>query len=197
MSVHARKRTAHGTQAASQADGLRLFFALLPKPALRMRLVQHMALWHFAPPARLVLPDKLHMTVLFMDQVPEARLRDVVALGRRVAAEHSRIKLELDVAAVWRQGGIAHLAPAHVPKELQSLHDGLLDGATVADLPHDHRALRPHITLARRAELMRPPEAFEPVAWAVDQLALVQSMLGTGRYSVLDKSALRDTYACH
>ena len=182
--------------ARSDHGGLRLFFALWPQPSVRATLIQHAGQWHFSAPARPTPADKLHLTLLFMDGVPEASLQDLVDIGRRIAAQVPGFRLQLDTAALWPRGGIAHLAPSSPPRELASLRQALLDAARQAGVPHDARAFRPHITLARRAQAARPPEAFVPVAWPVGALSLAQSVLGSGRYAVLDSwrlASLKET----
>ena len=181
-SAHALGRS----PAAAQA-GLRLFFALWPQPALRALLAQHAQSWRLAPPAKPTLPDKLHLTLLFMDGVPDARLQDLVHIGAAVAAAARPFALQLDQAAVWPQGGIAHLAPSHAPRELAVLHTALLQAVESAGVPCDKRGFRPHLTLARHATPGQAPQAFAPVVWQAGELSLVQSMLGSGRYAVLDR----------
>jgi 2'-5' RNA ligase len=43
------------------------------------------------------------------------------------------------------------------------------------------------VTLARRIERPIPPAAIAPVAWNADELTLVRSESGTGRYTVLER----------
>lgn len=171
--------------------GLRLFFALWPQPALRALLAQHMQAWRFTPPAKPTLPDKLHLTLLFMDGVPEARLQDLVGIGAKVASATRALTLHLDQAAVWPQGGIAHLAAGHLPRGLLALRTALVQAVEQAGIGCDQRAFRPHVTLARHAQASHAPQAFAPIAWPVAELSLVQSMLGSGRYAVLDRWGLR------
>ncbi len=164
---------------------LRLFFALWPTPALRATIAQHALLWGFVPPARPTIPDKLHLTVLFMDGAPKARLQEVVALGAKIACEAQPFRLRLDQAEIWPQGGIAHLAPTQVPRELTELRVGLARAAKAAGIPFDARPFRPHVTLARGAQASLPPEGFAPIFWHAVDFCLVRSVLGTGRYAVL------------
>lgn len=170
----------------SEGEAMRLFFALWPQPPVRAEMMQHAALWRFSAPARPTPADKLHLTLLFMDGVPQSCLQDLVDIGQRIAARSRAFTLELNAAAAWPRGGIAHLAPNHPPRELGALRQALLDAARQADIAHDARAFRPHVTLARHAQLANPPEAFAPIVWRVEGLSLAQSMLGSGRYAVLD-----------
>ncbi len=171
--------------------GLRLFFALWPQPSLRAVLAQHMQAWRFTPPTKPTLPDKLHLTLLFMEGVPEARLQDLVGIGAKAASAAQAFTLHLDQAAVWPQGGIAHLTTGHLPRELLALHAALARAVEQVGIGCDQRALRPHVTLARHAQTSHAPQAFAPMTWPVAELSLVQSMLGAGRYAVLDRWEFR------
>lgn len=172
--------------ARSGRDGMRLFFALWPQPSARAALMQHAGQWRFSAPARPTPSDKLHLTLLFMDGVPESSLQVLADIGQHIAAQAPGFRLQLDTAALWPRGGIAYLAPSQPPRELASLRQALLDAVRQAGVPHDARAFRPHVTLARRAQAALPPEAFVPVVWLADALSLAQSVPGSGRYAVLD-----------
>ncbi|MDE2465775.1 MAG: 2'-5' RNA ligase family protein, partial [Alphaproteobacteria bacterium] len=95
--------------------------------------------------------------------------------------------LHLDQAAVWPQGGIAHLTMGHLPRELLALRAALARAVEQVGIGCDQRAFRPHVTLARHAQTSHVPQAFAPMTWPVAELSLVQSMLGAGRYAVLDR----------
>lgn len=172
---------------ASGPSTLRLFFALWPDGALRARLGRHQALWPWAPPARPTPENKLHLTLLFMDGVPADQLGAVRELGEAVSREWTDFDLLLDRAAAWRQGGIAHLAPSQIPPELRDLHTTLAAQAAQRGLPFDARPYAPHVTLGRRAGMLTPPGTFAPLHWPVRGFALVQSVLGTGRYDLLGR----------
>ena len=172
---------------ASSPATLRLFFALWPDSALRARLGRHQALWSWAPPARATPEDKLHLTLLFMDGVQADQLGAVREMGEAVSRSWGDFDLLLDRAAVWRHGGIAHLAPSQVPPGLRDLHAALAAQAAQRGLPFDARPYAPHVTLGRRAGLLSPPGPFPPLHWPVRGFALVHSVLGTGRYDVLGR----------
>ncbi|MDD4887378.1 MAG: RNA 2',3'-cyclic phosphodiesterase [Thiomonas sp.] len=172
---------------ASSPATLRLFFALWPDGAMRERLARHQALWPWAPPARATPENKLHLTLLFMDGVQADQLGAVRALGEEVSHGWTDFDLLLDRAAVWRHGGIAHLAPSQVPPGLRDLHTRLATLAALRGLPFDSRPYAPHVTLGRRAETLTPPATFTPLHWPVRGFALVHSVLGTGRYDVLGR----------
>lgn len=173
--------------AAAPPEALRLFFALWPSAALRRRLAQHQALWGWTPPARALPAAKWHVTLLFMPAVAAQQVPALLHAGAAVAQRSRAFDLWLDRAAVWRHGGIAHLAPGSVPGELLALHAALAAEAARCGVAFDTRPYAPHLTLARRAERQTPPAAFAPLRWAVRDVVLVQSLLGSGRYVVIGR----------
>jgi len=101
---------------------------------------------------RWVEPDKLHLTLKFLGEVPDAVLADVCAEAARQAGTvapftfrvcgliasppHGRIRM-LWVGVIEESG---HLA---------KLHRRLEEGMARLDMPAENRAFRPHVTLAR------------------------------------------------
>jgi 2'-5' RNA ligase len=166
---------------------LRLFFALWPGAALRKRIAAHQALWTWSQPARPTPASKLHLTLLFMDGVDPVRISDLLRIGADAARKWADFDLALDHAAVWRRGGIAHLAPQRPPEALLALHRALAERVELRHVPFDARPYSPHVTLGRRAERLVAPTDFAPLHWRVRGFVLVQSELGTGRYAVLGR----------
>lgn len=166
---------------------LRLFFALWPDSGLRETLVGHQTLWQWAECARPAPAPKLHLTLLFMAGMPADRVAELLEAGATVSRYWTDFDLTLDRAALWRHGGIAHLAPSQPPQELLSVHAALAAQVGQRGLPFDARAFAPHVTLGRRAQTSLAPAAFPPLHWRVRGFVLVQSVLGTGRYDVLGR----------
>lgn len=158
---------------------IRLFFALWPDHRVRAALGARAAA--LPAPARPTLESKLHMTLLFMDRASPAALPLLRAVGEVVAAQASPFDLRLDRAGLWA-GGVSHLAPSSPPPELMQLRDALAAAARGIGVAFDDRGFRPHVTLARRATTA--PEPGAGVHWHADGFALVESLLGTGRYAV-------------
>lgn len=159
---------------------LRLFLALWPGATVRDRLVALADRWPWPPQARRTAPDKLHLTLHFLGNVPAERLPD---LQRGLAAEWRGCELVLDRGTVW-PGGIAVLEASRVPAELAGLHAALAQDLRGLGLPVESRPYRPHVTLARKAAGVRLPD-FEPLPWrAGPGYALVRSVGGGGYETV-------------
>jgi 2'-5' RNA ligase len=149
----------------------RLFVALWPGPAVRMRLGAMASEWPWSAGALRVAEAGLHMTLHFLGHVPRHRLK-LVAEGLVVPMQP--FDLMLDRAEVWRNG-VAILAPSDIPAGLQVLQRSLTDALRPLGLVPEARAFRPHITLARHAEGSLPPQEFAPVRWPVSSYELVES----------------------
>lgn len=162
-------------------DELRLFLALWPPPDVLPLLVANAEAWEWNAEAKRTRPERLHITLHFIGNVPAQRLPE---LGTGLDAVWTGGELELDAATVWR-GGIAVLEARRVPPVLMALHDALGERLRALDLPVEARPWRPHVTLARKAFGARPP-AFAPLGWrAGPAYALVRTMGGGRGYETL------------
>jgi len=164
---------------------LRLFLALWPPREVHAQLLAHAQQWSWPPQARRTPPERMHITVHFLGNVPSARLPEL-RTGLRM--DWPGEDLLLDAARVW-PGGIAVLEASRVPPALADLHDALGERLRALGLPADARPWRPHATLARKAGGARPP-AFAPLRWpAPPRYSLVRSLGGGGGYTTLETFA--------
>lgn len=134
----------------------RLFFALWPDPELRSALVERGdALGDRLGPtaARRVPASNLHLTLLFLGDVPVDQVRSVEDVGDSVADDgrHRSFTLELDRYGVFDRARVAWWGGPAV-KAGARLVDDLAAGAAARGLPVDRREWRPHVTLFRRVD---------------------------------------------
>lgn len=154
----------------------RLFLALWPPEPVRAALQAMQAAWHWPEGAALVPPQRLHVTLHFLGQVPLARVGEFAA-ALDVAFEPHTIDLARARPVLW-PGGLAVLQ-LQAPPELARLHGALGRELRALDWPVEPRAFTPHVTFSRRAWGARPPA--EPVSdlpeWQVHEgYALVHSV---------------------
>jgi 2'-5' RNA ligase len=159
----------------------RLFVAIRPPAEIRGRLLDLMeglngASWQDE--------DQLHITLRFIGEVERPVAEDIAAELARIRA--SAFQLALDGIGSFGRGGRpailwAGLTP-HAP--LKALHDRINQAIVRAGVEADHRAYRPHITLARLGRSAAPPSAFVAQAsalasepFAVDAFGLYESEL--------------------
>lgn len=150
---------------------LRLFFAAFPSPPVRDALValrEHLP----AGSARLVAPEYLHLTLLFLGNVS---LQDYRLLNERVQA------LQCDPFNInLRQMGSfadhsGYIAPVETPLPLQVLVQHLTDIAHGCSLSIEACDYLPHVTLARKLPAPIMPAEVTDLNWRVSEFHLVQS----------------------
>lgn len=166
------------------SSSVRLFLALWPDTQVREALVRSREAWVWPAGAALVRPHSLHLTLHFLGSVPVARLPQLRA-GLAVALQP--FSLGLDRPALWPRG-IAVLQAEQLPAGLLELHQALGQALQRLGLPTEQRALRPHVTLARRAGRALLPAGSQRIDWPVQGYALVASMPDLpGRYRLLER----------
>ena len=155
-----------------------MFIALLPDEGVRDEFATWRDRWSWPRSATLVKSTRLHMTVHFLGDVPLAQIPDL-------NAPVTPFSLHFGRAALWPHG-IAVLEPEAVPAPLVALHAALAANLRSAGLPVDERALRAHVTLARRANGALAPEAAPQVVWNIDRYHLMSSAQDAdGAYTTL------------
>lgn len=160
----------------------RLFTALWPADDVVGRLLDVTRQWHWPADARITRPERLHLTLHFIGNVPVAR---IAQLQTELAVPFEPFDWELARAQVWH-GGIAVLEPQDTPPALARLHASLQVRLAALALPIEERPYRPHVTLARKAFGARPPPHFAPVRWRADSgYRLVRSLPGGRGYEPL------------
>lgn len=157
--------------------GHRLFFALWPDDEQRMRLERALRPLLERTGGRHVPATRLHLTLVFLEDVPPAGLDCL-----RSAAESVRLapfELFFDRIGYWRHAQVLWLGP-RPEAALDALHHRLRAALAPCGLPLEQREFRPHVTLARR--LHRRPRAttIEPVAWPVTRFSLIESHSTSG-----------------
>ncbi|QID17822.1 RNA 2',3'-cyclic phosphodiesterase [Nitrogeniibacter mangrovi] len=154
-------------------ERLRVFYALWPDRVTADALAR---LGRAAAPAhaRRMRTDTLHATLAFVGDVDTVRLSTLLAIGDAMAWPAG--DLCIDRVAHWPHNGIvwAGFAPLPAPFDacVAQLHERLAEAGI--DLPA--RAFVPHVTLARKAQVLRPAHHLPlPISWPVDGAVLVAS----------------------
>jgi len=162
--------------APSPGDVQRLFFALVPPPALRDRIAAAAAAVERAHPSggRMLKPDRYHLTLRFLgdfDPLPPSLADAARAAGDAVPLRP--FELLLDHAGSFGRNGVRWLGGPG-SDALQALWRDLGDALARRGvrLPRE-TSFAPHVTIARaaRAPLGRTP--IDPLSWPVDGFALV------------------------
>jgi len=151
---------------------VRLFFALLPQPAVRAAFAGWTMMSHAAGGGRAVRANNIHLTLAFLGEVPDAVGARAVGAGLCAAP----FELVLDRIEWWRHNGLVVARAAVLPEALVDLQRTLVEALHVAGLPAEARAFKPHVTLVR--DVRREPElpAVPAIHWPILDLALMESV---------------------
>lgn len=177
----------------------RLFFAVRPDAgtALRIECLAQSLRDTCGLRGRSLGPERFHVTLHlvgdFYGEVPPQLLDALLGAGRRAAAHASPFEVCFDsVASFARRRRNVPLVMLGQPGEgeLAGLRQSLLaalagEGVAAAS---DQR-FTPHLTLLYD-DVAMVPRPVEPVAWRVDALFAMRSLLGRGRHEVLARLPL-------
>ncbi len=158
-------------QRPTHARGLRLFIALWPTPAVRARVVRAARCDSLAAAARVVSDQRLHLTLHFIGPVPSALWPHSAA---RAAGALQRLRAPIGGCTAMATRLVV-LPATSVPPPLSALHAALAGALAGLGLPVERRALRPHVTLARRADGAVLPVPADPLRWRSTSYVLVNS----------------------
>lgn len=131
---------------------MRTFVALVPSEAEQRRLADAAAgLRDAGFPIRWVPPENVHLTLKFLGEVAEERVREVCAAVDGAAAGVGPFEM-----TVSRFGAFPSLRRPQVvwvgvelEATLQSLQESLEEALAALGFPREERAFRPHLTLGR------------------------------------------------
>ncbi len=188
---------------------LRLFVALEPSDPVRRRLgaaqeALRRAAGRHAEELRWVPPDRLHLTLHFLGQVPEERLPAVGGAVAEAGARSRPLRLEVQGASGFPSARKPRVVFGGVGGELAGLR-ALVDelGRSLGPLgfPVDSRTFKPHFTFGRSREAhgaaglggaIASAASGEPIPWRADELVLFRSHPGAGgsRYEPLLRARL-------
>lgn len=152
----------------------RVFFALWPSAAERRAMARWQAPLKDLCGGRAMRSDTLHVTLLFLGEIPADRLEALKLAAEEVAGQP--FALRFDRARYWGHNHIAYAAPSAVPEALRDLAAALEQRATQHRFRFERRPYKPHITLLRNARWTDDPlPALPPVDWQVREFVLVLS----------------------
>jgi 2'-5' RNA ligase len=152
----------------------RLFFGSWPTDAEREALGAVLPRLEWASGGRRVPIANYHLTLAFLGTVAAARLDAVRAAAAQVKS--SAAVIQLDRIEYWAKPQLLCLVASETPLGLRLLVQELWQALARIGFKPDVRPFKAHVTLARKVE--RPPasRSVSPVPWAVDRLALVESI---------------------
>ncbi|TSA48513.1 MAG: RNA 2',3'-cyclic phosphodiesterase [Nitrosomonadales bacterium] len=162
-------------------DAARVFFALWPDKKGSTALFTLGEQMQRTCGGRVMRREALHLTLLFLGEVPRQRLPDLLDAANQVHGMGFHLRLE--EFSCWPHNRIGYLAPTELPAELGALSAALRQQVAAAGFAFDARAFCPHVTLLRNvaSPIMRFPVS--PLDWRVREFALVESVpAATGQH---------------
>lgn len=175
----------------SPDSNIRVFFALWPERQQRAELAAWQTGLKPLCGGRVMRPDTLHTTLVFVGEVAAHRLQALQLAAQEVTAAPFELCLEL--ARYWGHNHIVYATPKHAPTELMRLVGDLEQRLLDHHFHFERRPYKPHVTLLRDAHWS---DADLPVMPAVcsrfGDFVLVQSLRDErgARYEVLARFLL-------
>jgi len=155
-------------------------------------------------PVRWVRPESIHLTVKFLGEVTQERIRQACEIVASAAPHHERFDLFLESVGYFGRGyaKVLWVGAGRGSEQLRALQADMEKRFAKAGWPREKRAFSAHLTLCRvknrqagleLAELSKEYEDFELGVLSVDSISVYQSRLKpTGaEYRVLAKYKLQ------
>jgi 2'-5' RNA ligase len=184
----------------------RVFFALWPSEEQGRALAEAAQSPSQAEGGRPVPALNLHVTLVFVGSVPEARMQDLFEIADdlsssvRQSREFSsgQLQIAFDAIEYWRKPKIICATASKPSAAASSLSEALKIRLLAAGFTPDLKSLwlvdnltitnfRSHVTLVRKVSRPIVTMPIEPVNWSFKEFALVESRRGPegSQYSVL------------
>jgi RNA 2',3'-cyclic 3'-phosphodiesterase len=156
---------------------VRLFYALWPDVREREYLARAAAALHLPIDAGRVPPDNFHVTLAFIGEVAASHLPALRWIGSALRAQECTIAF--DACEYWSEpqvvAAVVRESPAALIELSTLLHQALSRSGSVPRVEYPRRALRAHVTLARKVAQAPVLQAMSPIQWNVRSFSLVSS----------------------
>ena len=181
-----------------------MFVAVVPPEGVLEDLEEFLLPRREDAPFRWTLPEQWHVTLAFLDDVPDRVVDDLVERLGRAARKRAPMSAQITGGGAFPHVGKAKVLYAGLDtdrEELSRAATGARAAAGRAGIAVDGQRFRPHVTLARMnrpveaTKWVRVLDAYAGPTWTIEELALVASYLGEGprgrpRYEVLETFSL-------
>lgn len=172
---------------------MRLFFAAFPDSETQRRVSAAVQALKLPAAAKHLPPEKYHMTVIFLGEVPDGKLRAIHQIGE--AGRAGCIALRFDRWEYWKRARTVVASASELPEPLAHLRANLAADLARRGVAFDDKPLRPHITVARKLAQAPVLPELSQFSWTLRAFSLVSSPPGGSVYTVVDSWPLLDTAA--
>jgi 2'-5' RNA ligase len=171
----------------------RLFFALWPDGKTRDALDKAGQQLHAVCGGRRTRRETIHITLVFLGNVPVERIATVRALAAQINA--TPFELVLTKLSWWKHNRVSWAAPDSMPPALAALVNDLERALNAQDFQIDARPYLPHVTLIRKANCLGMSSLETGIAWKVEEYVLVHSVTDASgaAYEVIGRWPLATT----
>ena len=171
----------------------RLFFALWPDAVMRGALADATLEALRSSGGRPVPVDNLHLTLVFLGEIPQRRLAELADAAHRARMWHRGVSIEMRLERLehWPRPQVLCALPEQPPAAAGRLAQALQEQLTASGFSPDIKPFRPHVTVARKVT-RASSLPMVPVIWRFSSFALVESRtLESGPvYSVVENYSL-------
>jgi len=167
----------------------RLFFAVWPDAAARAALEKLSLQLEARAGGRVVPGEKIHLTLAFLGEVSPDRADDLVKAADKV--REAPFEIALDRIGAFRRARVAWVGASEPAPGLIRVEAMLREALRARGFELEERPFTPHVTLIRKADKTLSREAIDPIAWRVEEIALVSSEPGGGAYKTMARWPLR------
>jgi RNA 2',3'-cyclic 3'-phosphodiesterase len=173
----------------------RLFFALWPGESQRKEFAHATRKAVRTCGGRPVPAQNLHVTLLFLGSVSEARIPELTVMGARAAAQVRPLELAFDQIEFWEKARVlvatGRPSPAAGHAAAEALNVTLRQAAAHVGFHTDVKPFHAHVTLARKVARLTHPLEMQPVVWRCNEFALIDSKTDPAGpvYTVLESFA--------
>lgn len=161
---------------ATAAGRARLFFALWPQDDVRAAFHAQALALRAECGGRVTPADRMHLTLVFLGDVPGASIAELCRAGDSVTAPC--FWMYVGVNGYWKHNHIVWSGPERCPDALSTLVAELSCALAQRGFHFDQRAYAPHVTLLRDARCAPEMRPMKPIYWFISSFVLVQSVHG-------------------
>lgn len=154
-------------------DSQRLFFALWPDAALQ-ETIDSRAHKLIGKRAKRIPAHNLHITLAFLGTVLRGRRDCYEQAAAGIQAQ--TFTLSLQRIGHWPVPRILWMGPSQQPVALLTLVSNLNTSLSMCGYSPETRPYQAHMTLARKVDQPLPVSDIDPIDWAVDSFALIESI---------------------